>query len=421
MIRMALKMLLIEREKAKSLLLSITIVLCVSIIFMQFSFNPYIAKEITFVDILLFKESFAISLLSLTLMIICTSLMSYSCHYFLKVHSRELGLLKISGYHDLQVVLYQFIQIIAIMLLSCIIAITLSLILLPCSLCIIYKFCHINQSIFIYSLNLKYLFAIIVPIMLTVIVFIQCRYIIGSSIIDLLKQNHMTEYKRDNRLLKLPDFIYLLAYVIGLYCMYVGNEFSPSFAIVSCIGVFGAYGIFYYWIPHTIEEIISDIKLKATDYVVLGNLSLFMQQSKTLIVYIMLSIILLSTFILVSTDKPLLHISLHIGSFLINSLLSASLINRFSIDAYEKKELYNNLSKIGLTRHEVLNISIKESQLFYMILLIFAGIYVLSIFLILSLKSSINLLLIIIVLLELVVPYTFSLIVVYINKGRSLK
>lgn len=421
MVKMALKMLYIERKKAISLFLSITAMLCVSVVFIQFSYNPYIAKEVTFFDIIFFGESYAIAILGTSLMFVCISLMSYSCHYFLKVHSRELGLLKLSGYYDLQVVFYQTIQIIAIMFIASLVAIILSIIILPCFLYIVYQYCHIDQSCFDFSMNLGMLFGIIIPIMLGVIVFIQCRYIIGTSITDLLKQNHMTEYKKDIRILKLPDFIYLLAYILGLYFMYISEEFSASFAIASCIGVFGAYGIFYYWIPHTIEEILQDIKLKATYYVVLGNLSLLMQQSKTLIAFIMLSVIMFPTFILASTERILLHISLHVGAILVNFLLSASLINRFGIDAFEKKGHYQNLLKIGLTKKEVLRISTSESHLFYVILWFFSGIYIISIFVIFSLQSLVSPFLMFIVFLEYVIPYILSYFIVYMNKRRYFK
>ena len=38
--------------------------------------------------------------------------------------------------------------------------------------------------------------------------------------------------------------------------MYVGEELDAGFAIASCIGAISAYGLFYYFIPHTLNEMV---------------------------------------------------------------------------------------------------------------------------------------------------------------------
>lgn len=90
-----------------------------------------------------------------------------------------------------------------------------------------------------------------------------------------------------------------------------------------------------------------------------------MQQSKSLIVYIMLSVILFPTFILVTTKRSFIFMILQIAFILINILLSTSLMNRFFIDLYEKKSHYSNLFKIGLKRKEVIQVSTQQGNYFY--------------------------------------------------------
>ena len=161
---------------------------------------------------------------------------------------------------------------------------------------------------------------------------------------------------------------------------------------------------------------VDSLNLKGEDTIVLGDLALFMQQSKLLIVFIMLAVILIPTFIFSSLHMKMLHIALHIGAVLINFVLCLSVVNRFDIDALEKKEHFKNLCKMGLTNQDVKKISYKEGNGFYVVLWIFAGIYILSIACTFLIRASIDLGLVGIVLLEFVVPYGMAELIVYLKK-----
>ena len=114
----------------------------------------------------------------------------------------------------------------------------------------------------------------------------------------------------------------------------------------------------------------------------------------------------------------MLHIALHIGAILINFVLCLSVVSRFDIDALEKKEHFKNLCKMGLTNQDVKKISYKEGNGFYVVLWIFAGIYILSIACNFLIRASINLGLIGIFLLEFVVRYGMDVLIFYLkNRG----
>lgn len=417
MFKTALKMLYSERKKSLNFLFSITTTLCISLIFLQFQTNPHISSKISFLDIFLQNENYLLAWLAFGVMLICFALMGYSCNYYMRVHSREYGLLRLCGYSFFKILLYQMTQITVIMIISFIITILLSFIYIPIFLYIIYHYTNMNYSIFIYPVPaLTMSCTIVIPLMLIIILFMQCRYIQSHSISDLLKQNHLTEYNEDNNTFHIPDAIYLFAYLLGLLTMYLDNEFSIGFVFAACIGIYGAYGIFYYWIPHTIAEALDNLNIKANHCIVFGNLSLFVQQSKTLIIFIMLSVILLPTFILASIEKNLLHISLHITIVLINSLLSLSLINRYNLDLFEKKQQYHNLFCIGLEKHEIFHIAQKEVLFFYIILFISTIIYLIGIFSVFYFNAIIDPLLYFVIFLEYLLPYFMSFIYTYTQR-----
>ncbi|CCZ25319.1 uncharacterized protein BN550_00024 [Coprobacillus sp. CAG:235] len=467
MLKFALEMLWTERKKAYGLIVSIVTTLSICLLFLHFIINPYLAKKVTYDDILDFSEPYCIMLMGLFILMVCVSLICYSCNYYMKLHAREIGMLKMAGFNQGKVVLYQLIQMIMIIVVSVIITCCLSLVTTPIFLTVVYRYCHIHQSIFYFNFKLfkmlgilvvcilviliamqinyinnnslsslikdKYIttqkedhrvfvtrlfsmIGILVICILVVLIGMQVNYINNNSLSSLIKDKYITTQKEDHRVFVIPDYIYILGYFLGLYAMYVGEELDAGFAIASCIGAISAYGLFYYFIPHTLNEMVDSLNLKGEDTIVLGDLALFMQQSKLLIVFIMLAVILIPTFIFSSIHMKMLHIALHIGAILINFVLCLSVVSRFDIDALEKKEHFKNLCKMGLTNQDVKKISYKEGNGFYVVLWIFAGIYILSIACTFLIRASIDLGLVGIVLLEFVVPYGMAELIVYLKK-----
>ena len=416
MIKFSLEMLWSERRKVYGLCTSVVMTLSICLLFLQFLINPNLTQKITSIDILQFSETFCIALFGLFILAVCVSLICYSCNYYMKLHAREIGMIKMAGFSQGKIILYQLIQMITIMVVSVMITCCLSLVTTPIFLTIVYRYCHIHQSVFYFSTRLFSMIGILVACILVVLIAMQINYINNNSLSSLIKDKYITTQKEDHRVFIIPDYIYILGYFLGLYAMYVGEELDAGFAIASCIGAISAYGLFYYFIPHTLNEMVDSLNLKGEDTIVLGDLALFMQQSKLLIVFIMLAVILIPTFIFSSLHMKMLHIALHIGAILINFVLCLSVVSRFDIDALEKKEHFKNLCKMGLTNQDVKKISYKEGNGFYVVLWIFAGIYILSIACTFLIRASIDLGLVGIVLLEFVVPYGMAELIVYLKK-----
>ena len=416
MIKFSLEMLWSERRKVYGLCTSVVMTLSICLLFLQFLINPNLTQKITSIDILQFSETFCIALFGLFILAVCVSLICYSCNYYMKLHAREIGMIKMAGFSQGKIILYQLIQMITIMVVSVMITCCLSLVTTPIFLTIVYRYCHIHQSVFYFSTRLFSMIGILVACILVVLIAMQINYINNNSLSSLIKDKYITTQKEDHRVFIIPDYIYILGYFLGLYAMYVGEELDAGFAIASCIGAISAYGLFYYFIPHTLNEMVDSLNLKGEDTIVLGDLALFMQQSKLLIVFIMLAVILIPTFIFSSLHMKMLHIALHIGAVLINFVLCLSVVSRFDIDALEKKEHFKNLCKMGLTNQDVKKISYKEGNGFYVVLWIFAGIYILSIACTFLIRASIDLGLVGIVLLEFVVPYGMAELIVYLKK-----
>ena len=135
MIKMAIHMLFVEKKKLMSFIYSLSATFVVCLLFIQFFTNPYLKKIIKIghkvvfnaayalpEDVVKLNDNFIVILLSFVLLVICISLISYSCYYHCLMTSREIGLLKLSGYNLIQIIGYKMIQMVMVMSISLLIS-----------------------------------------------------------------------------------------------------------------------------------------------------------------------------------------------------------------------------------------------------------------------------------------------------------
>ena len=177
MIKFSLEMLWSERRKVYGLCTSMVMTLSICLLFLQFLMNPNLTQKITSIDIFQFSETFCISLFGLFILAVCVSLICYSCNYYMKLHAREIGMVKMAGFSQGKIVLYQLIQMITIMVVSVIITFCLSLVTTPIFLTIVYRYCHIHQNVFYFNTRLFSMIGILVVCILIILIGMQINYI----------------------------------------------------------------------------------------------------------------------------------------------------------------------------------------------------------------------------------------------------
>ena len=219
MLKFALEMLWTERKKTYGLIISIVTTLSICLLFLHFIFNPFLTKKVSYLDIKTFSESFCIMLMGLFILMVCVSLICYSCNYYMKLHAREIGMLKMAGLSQGKVIFYQLIQMMMIMVISIVITCCLSFVTTPIFLTIVYRYCHIHQSVFYFNFKLFKMLGILVICILVVLIAMQINYINSNSLSSLIKDKYITTQKEDHRVFIIPDYIYILGYFLGLYAM----------------------------------------------------------------------------------------------------------------------------------------------------------------------------------------------------------
>lgn len=143
MIKTAIKMIRLEKKQAFSVAVSVFSVLLICTIFLQLFHNPYLVLEPNTPSSLL-----VIPLLILSVIIISSTIITYSFNYYMRQNSKEFGLVRVAGYDIKKLVLYYMIKIGIVYLGSILMAIVMFLIITPILQYVIYSILNIHGNIF---------------------------------------------------------------------------------------------------------------------------------------------------------------------------------------------------------------------------------------------------------------------------------
>ena len=333
MVTTALKMLFIEKKKAMSLVFNLAIMICLSGVMLNMLENPKMQIVYLFIN----DVANLLSILYFFLIIICIWLVAYSCLYYIRINSREFALIRLAGYDFLQLVKYMVIQNFMIVLMAAILGYLMMVVLIPVVQMIIYSYVGMNYNIFYISWSAIYQSFLLLLLTTVIMVFLDIYYINRMSIPEMLKMHNIVSYKTDKRLIKMPKILFVVLYLIGLIILFNSDDLSFGTILICIIGVIGVYGILYYIIPDYLQARIDNKKLKPLDYVVSGNVSLFLQQAKMIIMLILITVIVFPIVILIASVYPLYHIQVHIIFVLVNVLTWMTLYSRFKLDFQEKR------------------------------------------------------------------------------------
>nr|WP_158095232.1 hypothetical protein [Erysipelatoclostridium sp. An15] len=309
------------------------------------------------------------------------------------------------------------IQNLMIVLMAAILGYLMMVVLIPVVQMIIYSYVGMNYNIFYISWSAIYQSFLLLLLTTVIMVFLDIYYINRMSIPEMLKMHNIVSYKTDKRLIKIPKILFVVLYLIGLIILFNSDDLSFGTILICIIGVIGVYGILYYIIPDYLQARIDNKKLKPLDYVVSGNVSLFLQQAKMIIMLILITVIVFPIVILITSVYPLYHIQVHIIFVLVNVLTWMTLYSRFKLDFQEKRTLYQNLYKIGLTTKELKIVSYKEIISIFKTILILSGVY-LTVIIFKLIQANANYYSLVVVLAEYFIPLLICLIWL-LNKRRK--
>lgn len=411
--KIAIEMLLLEKKKALSLCMNLAVTIFMSTVLLQLLANPlFNIRYYGYRDL-----SADLSLVYFLLIILCSGLVAYSSIYYIKIHSREIGLVKLSGFDTFEMIRYLSYQNLVIIFIAFIVALLMIMIFIPIIQFCLYSYLSINGNILMICSSVIFQCLMIVICEFIVIVLLELYFINQTSIPEMMEMHNIVSYKKNRKKLKFLDIMYVVIYSLGIVLIFSGKtlDFGVSI-VVSILACVATYQILNKFIPNVIEIIIDRKKLKALNYVVLGESSLFIQQASINLLFSLIILIAVPMMIFASIDKPIYYSQLIIVYFIINIVINLSLKDKFKLDLQEKKILYHNISKIGLTVEEIEVIDRKKELLVLIIFMGVTGIYFISLIISAFLKSKLSLLFLILLVLANLIPVILSVVLIERNR-----
>lgn len=411
MIKMALHLLKIEKRNTLNLGICIASTVTVCLIFMEILKSPFITTESLF---------FYNSLITFFMILMCVILMVYASNYFIRIKSREMGLLILSGLSSLKVFGYMLVQMLLVVVVFALLGFVMFMIVNPVIQASLYYILGIDANIFYVNYEallqgLAIVIAIVFAIMLA-----NTGFLVKTGIIELLENHNIISYKKDTRAIKPPKWLWVFIYGFGLLCMYTGNNEVGGYILFSLIGALGAYGLFRHYLPNYYHKRALKQTVDPIRFLVKEDTNLLMQQSKSFIAIVMLVMIGMVPFICGSYSDQVLHFEMHMAFTIANVLLSLTLINRFKIDHIQRDEHFFGVFKLGFCKEEINEVYKKEVISYFNHIWVLSVIYIINIFIVFYLNQGLRVMTIIIIIFEYVIPYLFAEIVILYERKKEI-
>lgn len=355
------------------------------------------------------------------LLVIFISLIMYSCNYYNKTNSRIVGLLKIMGCRDREILFFQMIQLIVITLISYLIAVGISFLLIPLCQALAYLYMGVSENIFYYALETYVDSLPLVLLLLVFMTFMQISYSIRGVIPDLLKNDEIVSFKKRRRITIVANVNYIVLFIIGTFTIYI-SDLNQGLIFPAGLYVIGAYNLGIMCFPNLLEKWIKLKNIDAKESLIFNNFILNLQQMKSVILMFVLSSAILLTMMCTNLDDLQYTILFQLGYVLTNIVLSFTLINRFRINQINKKQYYRNLSRLGLNYEEIRYMTKKEKTLMYEMIAVLSLVYLSNLNIAFVYRDKMGVLSALFLILELIIPLFISYrVAVYQEEMRIRK
>lgn len=417
MIKMALHLLKLEKKSAVDLCICIASTVTVCLLFMEILKSPEISGNLDFLNIQFLYNA----LLTFFMIFMCVVLMVYLSNYFIRLKSREMGLIVLSGLSFFKRTIYSLVQVLCIVLFSSMIGIIVFLGISPIVKMVIYEILSVDANIFVLSFDALMQGLAVILAMILVIMLFNSGFIMRTGITELLENHNIISYKKDTRAIKPPDGIYPLIYIFGLICMYTGNNQVGGYILFSFFGAVGAYGVFRHYLPHHYNRNALKYCKTAKDLLIKEDVSLIMQQSKSFILILMVAMIGIVPFICGSTDNSLFNFEMHLAFVITNILLSLTLINRFKIDHIQRREHFHAIYQLGFARAEIDFVYMQEIKYYFRHLWILSIIYIFNIFIVFYFNQGMGIMTTFIIMAEYLIPYMLAEMIILYERKEEIK
>lgn len=304
-------------------------------------------------------------------LVIIVMIFTYLCNsYFMKKKFKESAFFTMNGATIMDLVKYIIYLNGTFFIISAFIGLLLGLIFIPLSNLLMNYIMGINNEI--WTINFS-----IIPGTLLLYVFLFCVLTIlnlgdiyRKEPVELLNARN-TKTQADNRHIRIPNFVFIIAYLIPIfYGLIFGNTQGAEYGVyaASYLGLFGVYGIIKYFIPKLSIKINNmNFSYVGLRKIYIGNFIDTLRKSIFFFIIFVFSLIFFALQAIDFSEVPGANEYCSFAFVCVSFIVGLTLIYKLSVEWEEKADQYKQLKILGYNSSEISGVIKKENLLLFTI------------------------------------------------------
>ena len=311
------------------------------------------------------SQSFT-TILSLIVVIIAMVMAFFANSFYLANKSKELAIETLSGGSVLTLANYILTQNFLIMLIAIPIGLVLGYLTIPL----------INS--YLYPAGIGYTIVSLATEMVWLVI-VDTGYAYRTEIISLI-QADKTMNPKSKGMIKLPDFIFVLLYILPMTLILVLEEEATMYLAISCIGLFGISGILKAVMPKMLRSVVQNKYYNHPHKIIsINNLNHSLKQATTLIQMVIISATFLVCFMCVYFENPQQLVIILMSYAVLTFMMAVSITYKVMIEAMQRKLSFRHLKMIGYVTKDLKKVIAQEVFGLYAVIIIFPLLYFIAI------------------------------------------
>lgn len=220
----------------------------------------------------------------------------------------------------------------------------------------------------------------------------------------------------------LSSRIYIIIYLCGLLLTIFNEHQTTAYIIFSVIGAIGTYGIIRYVIPEFIEKKKSTKWLNQVDQlIVYGEIFLKLKYTVLFIRIFMIVSIIMVTLVCFNLDNSIEMYRMIIAYIIMLPMIMFCMTYKNLMMNHQKKKSLQLIHKMGMTKIHQLTLLKKEWLLFYMMMSLLPGLYIIVIFIKFYILSHMSFTIIAVIMGYFICNVLISMLICYYSTKQYLK
>lgn len=324
------------------------------------------------------SQSFT-TILSLIVVIIAMVMAFFANSFYLANKSKELAIETLSGGSVLTLANYILTQNFLIMLIAIPIGLVLGYLTIPLINSYLYPRLDATSSIWqIYPAGIGYTIVSLATEMVWLVI-VDTGYAYRTEIISLI-QAEKTMNPKSKGMIKLPDFVFVLLYVLPMILILTLEEEATMYLAISCIGLFGISGILKAVMPKMLRRVVQNKYYNHPHKIIsINNLNHSLKQATTLIQMVIISATFLVCFMCVYFENPQQLVIILMSYAVLTFMMAVSITYKVMIEAMQRKLSFRHLKMIGYVTKDLKKVIAQEVFGLYAVIIIFPLLYFIAI------------------------------------------